>query len=848
MFMFGAQPGVLSIPLAGHAHRMIGSLQLHLQQGMRVLGACGVTVLQRARDVRDVADVADAGAPAPPSADLEWSRDDLYKYYVQFDPGDAVRDLWKQQDPLSLIHPLCFRPHKVIVSPGEDLLLRAFELTMSGVVAPAAEPARAATFRALPALVRCLDDAGDWQCEAPVHVWDDADAPPDDAEPLRVLELHARAAEIRSGGLNRFLINHTFDTRSSRASQLGILQRYSETASVDESKKLTPVQLASHHSLSGGNYCVPYIENEALLRLFSYSLARGERCYTLIEKRGIGNNNTFRLHVDLDFMQPMCMPLRSLDVFKVVHVMQRSLQTLYHAHPSVDHLVRAYVLAADELVKPAAPHSAARPALGPAEEAARDPDANLMYVTSSDGARARARDFDADAAELAPRADAQDEERMLRWLQEQESSRVKYGLHVIFPFLCVDTERALLIRQLWVDDLMRLCGGGRGAGANSWEEVVDAAVMAQCGLRMPYTDKVDRCPDRCEKNPSCLRCRGSDWVLQGRPYVPLYVFSAPRGDAIVRFPTPCLGFAVGGDATEAEALESMRAHRVLSEEAACKRSHYYTLKMCTTRAPHRCPVTPGFDAVRAPLVAKKKARKRCADERKLAQTPAMDVVQVQAVQAFFSALPEEWMRREWGALTVRSVSALSRTCVSDRAGLQGRLVRIMVSGTGSKFCCNVNRSHTSNNIAFVISEMRQCAQICFSGKEQVDPTGVQTGGSYGDSRSRACAINGSKVYHNYVSGLFTVPEHVRDALFPAQAMTAEDVLALARGAGARRMAMVAPIGGCEMARLERAAGESAEAGLALHIAQSALLSRARPVQMGAPMVAIDDDVLALMYT
>lgn len=71
---------------------------------------------------------------------------------------------------------------------------------------------------------------------------------------------------------------------------------------------------------------------------------------------------------------------------------------------------------------------------------------------------------------------------------------VKTGVHVIFPNLIVNPEKAMLIRQTCVMMMQKRMAGLENFCHNELEDVIDSAVIGGAGLRLWGSEKVQRCP------------------------------------------------------------------------------------------------------------------------------------------------------------------------------------------------------------------------------------------------------------------------------------------------------------------------------------------------------------------
>lgn len=97
-------------------------------------------------------------------------------------------------------------------------------------------------------------------------------------------------------------------------------------------------------------------------------------------------------------------------------------------------------------------------------------------------------------------------------------ARVKNGIHLVFPYLVVEAPQCLWIRQLILFTMLQHFSH-RPYAQNSWEKVVDEEIYMHNGLRMPYSYKMEHCPNpECRENQKCDLCGGLRKVVDDNAY------------------------------------------------------------------------------------------------------------------------------------------------------------------------------------------------------------------------------------------------------------------------------------------------------------------------------------------
>ena len=133
------------------------------------------------------------------------------------------------------------------------------------------------------------------------------------------------------------------------------------------------------------------------------------------------------------------------------------------------------------------------------------------------------------------------------------------GLHLIFPYIHVDDDKALWIRNGLVYSMMR----AEGNADVDWEKAIDLAVVTKNGLRLVGNDKSRKCA-LCHGNGDavffCEACNRAGKISENKVYWPWFVHSDSDNSLIYDM------------------------HNNLA----------YALKMCSIRLRSGTALTPGF--------------------------------------------------------------------------------------------------------------------------------------------------------------------------------------------------------------------------------------------------------------
>lgn len=272
-------------------------------------------------------------------------------------------------------------------------------------------------------------------------------------------------------------------------------------------------------------------------------------------------------------------------------------------------------------------------------------------------------------------------------LNDQQATRTALGLHVVFPWLLVDTEQALWIRSSVICSLRQRFP----TLESDWDIVVDVAVLTSNGFRMVGSDKCrdcTTCHNARDARPFCADCCCQGRLPEGKIYWPWETFPVEATSAL---------------RTE---LKSNKAHAVL---------------MCSTRVPlSRQVATPRFTipvGAPPPSVRRKvsSAANRIEDRdyelresmpcNLRLRTEAIDVS-----QELKDALRETLVHHNVKYSALEPVSLDRLLGVRHRASFS-----LKVRGFGCRYCQNKQEEHTQQTVYFIISRSG-ISQRCYSRK------------------------------------------------------------------------------------------------------------------------------------
>lgn len=255
----------------------------------------------------------------------------------------------------------------------------------------------------------------------------------------------------------------------------------------------------------------------------------------------------------------------------------------------------------------------------------------------------------------------------------------KTGVHMIWPWLHVDKEQALRMRESCVAAAVRILPP-RLPPLNDYNDVIDKCVLEGNGLRMVGSDKCTRCEECGAKGKEagyegvCLACAGCGFIPSYRIYVPVLV--------------------VDGEGN----LDAERLAAIQNGE-----DRYPCVKFCSVRSSHTAP-TKGFTPPPLAPPSSRSDAPKSGKKTKVAEGAGNEVANSSTV---FTVIQEFVQRTgpQWAHLQVTKV--LRRK--------EGAML-IKVEGEGSSYCTNVHRAHTSSTIYFVLRP-NGLSQRCYSKKD-----------------------------------------------------------------------------------------------------------------------------------
>ena len=265
---------------------------------------------------------------------------------------------------------------------------------------------------------------------------------------------------------------------------------------------------------------------------------------------------------------------------------------------------------------------------------------------------------------------------------------VKWGYHLIWPFLYMDQIEALWLRASVIMEC-KTQFGERAAPRNAYSDVIDASVLLKNGMRMIFSDK-------CVKCKACSVAGTRDGqtcdVCDRRRVVP-----AKRVCVLRTFLDPDGNVDVNRNNSAKESLYDLI--RVSSIRTSRK-----TISDGIVHPPF-APAPTEVEEVRK--LTRKSGDKEFRDVSASGATFA-DTVEIgkttrmfEMVEAHIRSLGEQWSGVEIAKLSLKESSG------SYFAKTKGR---------GSSFCLNVGRDHTSSTIFFQIT-VDGVVQRCFSKKD-----------------------------------------------------------------------------------------------------------------------------------
>ena len=279
-------------------------------------------------------------------------------------------------------------------------------------------------------------------------------------------------------------------------------------------------------------------------------------------------------------------------------------------------------------------------------------------------------------------------------LDNEQASRKSAGLHVVFPWLFVNTEQALWIRAGVVSELHRLHEGLQ----EDWDTVVDIAVLTTNGLRMVGSDKCKDCPtchNMREARDFCPDCSRQGKIPENKIYWPWRTYPLQETRQLCR---------------------DVRGNPA------------YAVQMCSTRIPvdRQIPTKQFLVPEGAPPPSLRR-KLSAAEAKRTAKDHALTEIQPSTrwrtepveLSAELRTALEETLHAHCPKYATLRVSALERLL-----GTRHRESFCMkVRGFGCRFCQNKNEEHTKQTVYFIVSR-QGLAQKCYSRKNVLRQHGL----------------------------------------------------------------------------------------------------------------------------
>jgi hypothetical protein len=398
-------------------------------------------------------------------------------------------------------------------------------------------------------------------------------------------------------------------------------------------------ELATHFSYAGAKYIIPDEKHKRWLQLYAHEMVTRASLFFVEKKTPI-----FRMHFDLDMIQPVA-PSAD-EVMQLTTLMCAVMRTFYPVlkDDKEDKRFMCIILSAASMPKRGWP-------------TAEDPDGPYVQKT---------------------------------------------GYHLIWPFLFVNQEQALRLREACIAAANTHIGA-RQPPMNPFSDVIDETVLLKNGLRMIGSDKLD----------ACSTCKGKGKMVVDGRMVPCDACLGIKSTPQRRRYTVTMVISSKGEVDQ-DTLDFLT-----DQEHAVD-----CVRLCSIRCFKQHP-TAGFTPppLAAPSTsvevlrreATKAARRRgTGDDRELpdeqASNGALKDAESFDASSTLGQMVQQFLRtrmaQEWANIELKRIFFLRK---------HNRYL-VKVRGEGCSFCCNVQRAHTSSTIYFVM-EPTGCTQRCYSKKE-----------------------------------------------------------------------------------------------------------------------------------
>lgn len=267
---------------------------------------------------------------------------------------------------------------------------------------------------------------------------------------------------------------------------------------------------------------------------------------------------------------------------------------------------------------------------------------------------------------------------------------VKIGLHLHFPNLIVDKEKALLLRASCIAGLQRAYPFTKEDMPDGWDGVIDSCVYEANGLRMLESLKFIKC--ECKSKVGCENCQGTKKLAVKFGYQAKYVIdgSGKLNDTETERVTSNLRYALSR--VSIRTREGAAPHEAFRRYEGCP-SHKKSSKR---QNGHDKSVHLDDESGRKGIFTNKAASET---------DSSLDLTEerVDILKRVFKRLHDVYDGLEIRDAVWKGDSKKPYLCVR-------------VDGEGSSWCRNKGGDHQSNTVWFLITST-QAQQRCFCSKE-----------------------------------------------------------------------------------------------------------------------------------
>lgn len=245
--------------------------------------------------------------------------------------------------------------------------------------------------------------------------------------------------------------------------------------------------------------------------------------------------------------------------------------------------------------------------------------------------------------------------------------KIKTGCHIYIPNLHVESDTALIVRAYIISKI------AKDHPKYDWEDIIDSSVYKNSGLRMIYTNKLMFC--KCKRRQDCTLCT-KGVVNEGGVYLPSFVLN-------------------GKDFTEnKEMLNKLSKNIRLALSKASIRINY-------GESHNKAIINPS-------IIVNKTTKKN----KHMTKKSRINIYSNGEESSINDCkLVESFIRSNFDCYKNITITGLQK---SEYIGSLGntKYVHYTIS-TDSKWCQNLNKSHRSNHVYFVIRYNGMLSQKCY---------------------------------------------------------------------------------------------------------------------------------------